>query len=588
MAYNLPPPWDPGFAMPSNALDEGLERRAFVTRQAPRGTYDDPRVGTAGYAVPAYVIKEGIGQGAMVTKWAQRGRYDIPVPQSLNARPKVLGEQRLPGGGTKVTMDALSGTDLPASYQRFGARAAAVIMQRVGSLPAQSRKAALKKILDALDPKLWNRTATIAETLVKGGASPAAAVQTALGRAMSEGAAAEVLNAGRTGRQPSPHSIMGFGAYGASFCLAMGDEVTPIASLRSLVTSKLSASTVAQQAQPQIGQCSSDGIYIFKASAAGGGYWARRSASDVCKSTYAGGPTSGGTQGGATVTNTQTGQLSMTNIGGATVGAAPESPKLEMVEVGGWLLVPKAAKFTIRRKFDPGQVVPAEWAQEIIRVMTTGTGVSAYNGANTQVGTFFPGLGESSIYVGWFGAVPYDWNTVPIVNSPRWRPIAKFKNPVDGKPYAIWIGFAYKGHTPGDHLTPKEMGTLPPRLWVYVGPVNPEESTIREIWNFIKEVAVKVVDVAKDVFDAVADLACGLANAANAAQTGGAIGVAAGAGAAVGTAGAQIVKAACGQPPPAPEDTTAGGATAGGGLPILPLAIAGGAVGLVYLLTRKK
>ena len=39
MPFNLPPSWDPGYALPDNVKDEGLERRAFVTKQMPRGTY---------------------------------------------------------------------------------------------------------------------------------------------------------------------------------------------------------------------------------------------------------------------------------------------------------------------------------------------------------------------------------------------------------------------------------------------------------------------------------------------------------------------------------------------------------------------
>ncbi len=130
MAFNLPPPWDPGYALPENVSDEGLERRGFVTRWMPRGTYDATRVGTGGYAVPKYVQKEGYGQGAVVTKWAPRGRYDIPVPNWLDQRPKLLKQRSFPGGNT-LTFDALSGTDLPALYTSFGKKAARAVLARV-------------------------------------------------------------------------------------------------------------------------------------------------------------------------------------------------------------------------------------------------------------------------------------------------------------------------------------------------------------------------------------------------------------------------------------------------------------------------
>lgn len=105
MAYNLPPPWDSGYALPQNVRDEGLERRAFVTKEMPRGTYDAPNVGTGGYAVPKYVMDEGYGQGTFTTKWLPPGSITVaPVAHRLNIRPMVTKETRLPGGGRKITL----------------------------------------------------------------------------------------------------------------------------------------------------------------------------------------------------------------------------------------------------------------------------------------------------------------------------------------------------------------------------------------------------------------------------------------------------------------------------------------------------
>lgn len=105
MAYNLPPPWDPGFALPQNARDEGNQRQAFATKQMPRGTYDQPKVGHGGYAVPQYVKDEGYGQGTFTSKWLPPGTYTTPkIPHWQNHRPVVLSEQKLPGGGRAITI----------------------------------------------------------------------------------------------------------------------------------------------------------------------------------------------------------------------------------------------------------------------------------------------------------------------------------------------------------------------------------------------------------------------------------------------------------------------------------------------------
>lgn len=113
MPFNLPPPWDPGFAIPDNVRDEGLERRGFVTKQMPRGTYDQPNVGTGGYAVPQYVMDEGYGQGTFTTKWLPNGTVTIPmVPHYLNQRPQVVSEQVLPAGGRAVTLRRKAAADV--------------------------------------------------------------------------------------------------------------------------------------------------------------------------------------------------------------------------------------------------------------------------------------------------------------------------------------------------------------------------------------------------------------------------------------------------------------------------------------------
>jgi len=118
MPYNLPPPWDPGFALPSNVRDEGLQRQAFVTKQLPRGTYSMPNVGTGGYAVPDYVMKEGYGQGTFTSKWLPPGSYTVPpIPHALNSRPRVLSEQRLAGGGRKITIGRPYGQPTPGQAQ---------------------------------------------------------------------------------------------------------------------------------------------------------------------------------------------------------------------------------------------------------------------------------------------------------------------------------------------------------------------------------------------------------------------------------------------------------------------------------------
>lgn len=123
MAYNLPPPWDPGFALPQNVRDEGDQRQAFVTKEMPRGTYDQPTVGTGGYAVPKYVMDEGYGQGTFTSKWLPPGTSTMPpIPHWQNNRPKVASEKPLPGGGRRITIlrKATAPVGSPATHPLSG------------------------------------------------------------------------------------------------------------------------------------------------------------------------------------------------------------------------------------------------------------------------------------------------------------------------------------------------------------------------------------------------------------------------------------------------------------------------------------
>lgn len=138
MTYRLPSAWDPGYAMPKNAVDEGLERRAFVTKWAPRGSYDNPQISNTpgGYALPKYVQQEAYGQGATVTSWQPSGTYNGPkIPQWLNQRPRITKVVPVGGGAKAVSIRsaaaaALSGFDVGSAVPYAVAAAAAYLLLR--------------------------------------------------------------------------------------------------------------------------------------------------------------------------------------------------------------------------------------------------------------------------------------------------------------------------------------------------------------------------------------------------------------------------------------------------------------------------
>lgn len=230
MAYNLPPGWDPGFVLPENVRDEGLERRAFVTKQLPRGTYDNPSVGTGGYAVPQYVLDEEYGQGTLTTKWRPSGTYDGgKIPDWLSRRPQVARTQVMPGGGRAVTMRAMGDAAGMTPITAYGQRAAQGIIARVSTLPRGHRESAIRAVLDKLDPTLWKRTQEIWKSLVKQRVSPGPAFEQALARAMSAGMMAEIIQTGLRRSAPQAQSLLGLGCYGCAAALGADEtcQTTP-------------------------------------------------------------------------------------------------------------------------------------------------------------------------------------------------------------------------------------------------------------------------------------------------------------------------------------------------------------------------
>lgn len=254
--YNLPPPWDPGYAMPDYAEAEGLERRAYHTKWMPRGTYDMPKVKDGGYAVPKYVLESGYGQGEVVTKWMPRGTKPN-IPHFLQQpQTRLLSAKASPGGGRAYDI-SLSGDDGAAvsyappraadPFVEYGRRAARYLLVQVKRVPIEQRKAALKAVLDTLDPSLWQRASAAAEKMKAQGAQAATALEVALASSMARGILEEVIEVGRTRQAPSPSSQLGVGCYGCAH--ALGD-VTPVLLATTATMTTPTGSTRDRRGQP--------------------------------------------------------------------------------------------------------------------------------------------------------------------------------------------------------------------------------------------------------------------------------------------------------------------------------------------------
>lgn len=549
MAYNLPDAWDPGYVLPKNVRDEGLERRAFVTKQMPRGTYDQPDVGTGGYRVPKYVMDEGYGQGTFTTKWQRSGSYSGPkVPNWLNQRPKVVREQPLPGGGRVVTIQAMGDAPLPAPFEDYGAKAAQMLIAQVSALPPGQRVTALRQILDKVDRSLWGRTQDIMRRYQGQGMAPPQAFSLALARALSTGIAAEIIDTGLRRSAPQARSLLGLGCYGPRPILgAMGD-----APLFALSPPPTSANTTI-----------------------GGGNWFQLPTTPVPPPTSATAVTSGFTlpvppppppgptimAAGIPFDSNKVTRIWGSGDGGVGVNDTPD------------LIIDDPAK------------IPDETAKYLHDALTT--------------------IGEDIPHVGWGGnRAGMEWNqwdagpwfdrlgilsSTPMAFHTMWRlrtgvgPMAALTNPVNGDHL-----FLHMILTDRDRTKPADPATNPLVMKVFLSKV-PDPSLWGQIVRGMFWLPAQLAPVSAAVGEAVVagikglgDLACGLVNtpglAAAAGAAGGAVaGIPPQAGAAAGSTGAQLAKGACGNAPPPLAVPVAQPS-------ILPLALlAGGGVLLAFL-----
>lgn len=547
--WNLPNAWDPGFVLPKSVNDEGLERRAFITKMMPRGTYDEPNVGTGGYVVPEYVMDEGYGQGAFTTKWQKGGSYGPGVPNWLNQRPQVVSERKLPGGGRAVTIKAL-GDDEPLhpAFEEYGQRAASVMIGKVAGLPPTRREPALRAIMDKVDKSLWSRTQTIWKRYLSQGMAPAQAFPRALARAMSAGIAAEIVKTGISGAAPQAKSLLGLGCYG---CMAMlgADE-------------------------PAVAMCPPPAGFTWAAATAEvPGHWEKL-------------------RKGATP---QPGPCDPTTGKAPTVEV--RNHKTAYLKVGPFLFNP-----TISRVWSPSgrssraaniaappdlvvtdlERIPPDWISWINKALTQGIYPDdPHKKMTTDYMT--SGGGYEADAGPWLQKLGIDPGKTPIEKGADWGlkvgtiPFAKLKHPTTGDDLEMRVILAKAERTKD-----WDAKTNPTVLKLYLSKV-PDPGALASFWDALFTLTAVIADIADDILGTLGDLACGLIQSPAGSVAGAAAAGAAGAPPQVGTQGVAIAQAACGTspPPPVPAPVVVSSS------PILPLAIAGGALLLIAALATK-
>lgn len=580
MTYRLPSAWDPGFALPDNVRAEGLQRRAFVSKWARRGTYDDPAVGDAGYALPQYVKDERYGRGVYTTGWLPSGSTPGGhVPNYLNQRPQTVAATPAPGGGTKFTVATPTGA-VPVAYQNYGRKAASIVLRKLAAVPPSARPRQLKNALDGIDRKLHPRAMAATRAL----GSLHAGVAHAFGSTLLE----QVIETGRRGRAPKS-GLMGLaGCARSGSATALGAVPTKAVTLlagtqRSALLAKFLPLAKTGPGGITAGTCDSTGTYIWDA----GGFWRRLMAGEQCGSVSSDpslAPTTGGAHGGVTVTDS----------GGKVIGGVKLAPTItpgttKLIQVGPFTF-PLVNNMTIHW----GGLLPDDWRAAINQQITRDCSPcieSSMRDASpgTTLGLLRTFLGPempTTINHDFFGINPGAVNlsglnptsqmlaqNVATLSLKPTQPIAKTVRPDNGETWAL-----YATMEPQDPSKPLDATTNPWNLRITWRKAD------SSVWGWIWTVLSTIVDWVGDAIDAIGSLTCDILGnpigQVGAVAGGAAVGGAGGAKA--GAAGAQIGAQLCAQPAPAPVDT------AGSSMGPLILIGAGVAAAALILTSKKK
>lgn len=558
--FNIPPPWNPGYAVPDNVVDEGLERHGYVTEWAPRGSFDNPKVGYAGYAVPGYVTEEPYGQGAFATRWAPRGSYAGPKVRHWLDQPsaRVIGHERLPGGATKMQIAMLSGTEQRMTgganpFTAYGMRAANALLDTVKMMPPTKRTQQLKRALDKIDPHLWGRAEQAAAIETRAGAPDDVALERGLAAAMSLGIGAELVDLGK-GKAPPRHSQLGAVCYG---CAALGDTAAPIP-----------------------GQCSADGAFIWRAATATiPAHWERLRRGEACSGTASGvtavvrvHESAAGwcrDAAGKVIARPANTECAPGTTPYVPPPTPPTPPDQKFLGIGPFLIPVTEGAWRDHR---PLSNEKKQYVDENVAIAAKAGGVSI---AEMQTGKYpFVKFKVNEESWGLYYQIK-DGGTI----------VAYHKMPTDQGLGGIGSVLSDIGSGIKDVAT-----TVAGAVW----------SVLKKIWAGIKWVAAKVVDFVKDAAEWIADKACDVVSSPIGKIGAGAVGAYFGgpAGAQAGVMGAQAAAKACAGSPKCPEGQIVGpdGKTC---LPVVPPPSSGvstpilliGGVGLAALLffgTKKK
>jgi len=396
---------------------------------------------------------------------------------------------------------------------------------------------------------------------------------------MSTGFAAELVHTGMQGQKPAARGLLGLGCYGRAQVPALGDTVVSKAGINNITTGL--QVNLNPNSGPAAGNCDASGQYVWAIDPTSGtGFWRRMKAGETCSGTYAATVTSGGAQGGVTVTD-PSGTVQATNTGGTVT----PDPSTQLLQVGPFSIPLGVNQWTVHWS---GQL-PTDWQAFILPELAhdcSNCAITSMEDATQghvlgALSDFFTGLppqvnkdlvGRQYLYIGTGSNGIPQGQTKYVVQRPD-QPIVLVKRPDNGDEWGVYMSFIPKDPTKAWDSTSNPF--ILELEWV---------AKPQGVWDWIKVIMGAIVDAVGDALDAIGGAACSVLQSPAGSAIGGAAGAVVGgpAGAVAGAKGAQLAAGACGGPPPvivpAPSSSW-----------LLPVAIAGfGVAALIVMMPKHR
>jgi hypothetical protein len=199
-------PWNPGYAIPKNVLDEPFGQGVLVTGYTPRGTISSLqpswfRTGNALQAAAQVAKEQAVGG---LGSLGGLGGIHGSLGCTALSRPTLSGSSIEPDrpAVTSPTTVVMGGSNDPIA--NFGRQGAAAVLRYIKSVPVADRSTAMKTFLDQLDPGLWKSVADKATALQKEkGYNAPKALQKALQIMLADRLFNQFAKIGKTGSVPT-------------------------------------------------------------------------------------------------------------------------------------------------------------------------------------------------------------------------------------------------------------------------------------------------------------------------------------------------------------------------------------------------